>query len=250
MGQGANRPLLGRLADESGGFSMDVSNQDDLYGRIVQAKAKLGREALHGVSIELDGVKVSDPAPQRIPSAYYGQQIVMFGRYFHPGEATLRLRARISGEERLWETRVTLPERDERFPEIERLWALARIQDLQRKIESGGEKSELREAVVDLGTRFSIVSDYTSMIVVREESFEEHGIKRDNKQRVDRERAARAKRARQVVQQTRADQSTPMFGDSPAGGGGGFGAGASGPAFLMLAAGLAGLRAWLRKRDS
>jgi Ca-activated chloride channel family protein len=250
MGQGANRPLLGRMADESGGFSMDVSNQDDLYGRILQAKERLGREALHGVRVEMDGVRVVQPAPQRMPSAYFGQQIVMFGRYFEPDETTLRLTARISGEQKSWETRIALPEHDETYPEIERLWALARIEELQKKIDDKGKDSELREAIVALGTEYSIVSDYTSMLVVREERFDELGIDRKNKRRTETERGARASRAQSVVRPTRADKGQPMFGGAPAHSSGrGGGAGAAGPAFIGLLAGLYGLRSWLRRRS-
>jgi len=42
---------------------MDVSNGDDLYGRLIQAKTKLGREALHGVKLDLDGVGLADEYP-------------------------------------------------------------------------------------------------------------------------------------------------------------------------------------------
>ena len=52
------------------GFSMGISNRDDLYGRILQARDKLSREALHGVRVEMDGVKTFDRSPERIPSAY------------------------------------------------------------------------------------------------------------------------------------------------------------------------------------
>ncbi len=244
MGQGANRPLLGRLAEESGGFSMDVSNQDDLYGRLLQARSRLGREALHGLQLELDGVGGAERSPERLPSLYHGQQLVTFGRYFRPGEATLTLRARISGEERTWKTHITLPEHDETYPELERLWAMARIRELQKQIADAGENSELREAVVGLGTEYSIVSDYTSMIVVAEERFEELGIERRNRRRVEDERAARESQARQVIRQTRADPAKPMFGGSPA-----HGSGAAGPAFVGLLSGLIGLRAWLRRRN-
>ncbi len=246
MGQGANQPLLGRLADESGGFALDVSNQDDLYGRLMQARGKLGHEALHGVRLELADAQVADPAPERMPSAYYGQQIVMFGRYLKPGETTLRLHARISGEDRTWETKVNLPKHDETYPEIERLWALARTQELNRRIEDGGDKSELREAIVDIGTGYSIVTDYTSMLVVREERFEELGIDRANKRRVDHERKAQTNRRQQVSKPTRADRSKPMFGDRKATGGSGMGA--VGPAFVGLMLGLYGVRRWQARR--
>src|SRR5581483_3279033 len=155
MGQGANQPLLGRLAGGSGGFSMDVSNEDDRYGRLMQAKAKLAREAMHGIQVGLEGVPVADLTPERFGNIYFGQQIVAFGRYLKPGEVTLRLRAKISGEDKKWETRIMLPERDENFPGVERLWALSRIQSLKEQIEDGGERSELRQAVVRLGTEYS-----------------------------------------------------------------------------------------------
>lgn len=248
MGQGSNRPLLGRLAEESGGFSLDVSNRDDLYGRIMQAKAKLGREALHGVKFELDGTQVTELSPQRLPAAYFGQQIVMLGRYLEPGDTTLRLRAKISGEKKVWATRITLPEHDETYPEIERLWALSRIRDLQRMIDDGGDRSELREAIVDLGTGYSIVSDHTSMIVVREDRFEELGIKRRNRDRVAGERVARDARRQNAVRPTRADTSQPMFGQDRAHDHSGGGAGAAGPAFFGVLAGLYGMREWLRRR--
>ena len=250
MGQGANQPLLGRLAEESNGFSMDVSNQDDLYGRIVQAKAKLGREALHGVRVEIDGVPVNELAPARLPSAYFGQQITLFGRYSKPGEATLRLRARISGAEKAWETRVRFPESDADYPELERLWALARIKEIRKQIHDGGKESELRQAVVDLGTQYSIVTDYTSMVVMSEERFKELGIDRKNRDRVEKERGAREVRWQAQARDTRADAAQPMFPGEKAhhiGGGGGGGLGAGGPELVALLSALAGAREFLRR---
>lgn len=243
MGQGANRPLLERMAETSGGFSMDVSNRDDLYGRIMQAKAKLGRQALHGIEVELDGVRVADFAPREIPSAYYGQQITLFGRYRKSGATTLRMRARISGEEREWETSIVLPEADDTYPELERLWALARIQDLDRKIQDTGKEGEYRVAIVDLGTEYSIVTDYTSMVVVREEKFEEYGLGRKNRGRVETERLARQIRVQKPARVTRADKKKPMFGNRPSGG-----IGAFGPLTVTLLGGLLGAREYLRRR--
>jgi len=249
MGQGSNRPLLESIAESSGGFSMDISNEDDLYGRLMQARDKLGREALHGVALELKGVGLNDVTPKRMPSAYFGQQIVQFGRYTRPGETTLRLKGRISGEEQVWETKIELPAEDLRFPEIERLWALSRIDDMQQSIGRGEPESEYRGAIVDVATNYSIVSDYTSMIVMREEQFAERGIDRINKRRVTNERAARQQRAQVSIPATRADPARPMFRDKKSHStGGGGGVGASGPLFLGLLAGLGGIRAWVTQR--
>lgn len=246
MGQGANVPLMERIAVETNGFSMDVSNQDDLYGRIVQAKAKLARQALHGVRVEIDGVPVEETAPSRLPSAYFGQQIAVFGRYARPGEAVLRLHARVSGEEKVWETRVVLPERETTYPELERLWALARVRDLKGRIGDDGDEGDLRKEIVKLGTTYSIVTDETSMIVVRKERFDDLGIERKNDRRVAAERSAREARAQQLAPSTRADQAQPMFQGSPAASNG---TGATGPETLGLLAALFGAAEWLRRRS-
>jgi len=246
MGQGANHPLLGRLAEESGGFSLDVSNQDDLYGRLAQAKANLGREAMHGVKVGLEGARLTELAPSRLPSIYFGQQIVVFGRYREPATANLTLDARVSGEDLHWETRVELPEHDVTYPELERLWALARVQDIQKRIEDGDDASELSAAIVDLGTSYSIVTDYTSMIVVEDEKFDELGIERKNKERTAREHEARDARTKQGSIVTRADQNQPMFPGKDAHG---LGGGAVGPWFAGVLAVLLGARAYLRRKE-
>jgi Ca-activated chloride channel family protein len=224
---------------------MDVSNRDDLYGRLVQAKAKLAREAMHGVRLELDGVEATELTPARLPNAYYGQQIVMFGRYERPGRAQLRLKARISGEDRSWETAIDLPDFDTTYPELERLWALATVRDLQERIEDGGEKRNLRNAIVDLGTEYGIVTNYTSMLVVRPERFEELGIERNNERRVQNERVARSTRSQGQPRSTRVDRQQPMYPNQPSPG---LGGGAVGPWFLAALAVLLGGRAIVRRR--
>ena len=247
MGQGANQPLLEGIAKASGGFAMNVSNQDDLYGRVLLAREKLAREALHGVRLTLEGVPVTQVAPEQLPSAYQGEQIAIFGRYLRPGVATLRLSGRISGAERSWETSVVLPEQEETYPELERLWALARIEDFQTRIDRGGNERESRAAIVSLGTAYSIVTDHTSMVVVRPEMFEQHGIDRTNRDRVENERQAREGRLQQYAVSPRADAGNPMFGQRSAPRTGG---GAAGPVFVGLLAGLLGLREAIRRRSS
>ena len=157
----------------------------------------------------------------------------------------MRLHARISGEDRSWETRIALPEYDDRYPEIERMWALSRVEDLMRRIDETGEDGELREAVVGLGTEYSIVTDYTSMVVVREERFEELGIDRKNRERIGRERQAREVRMQQPVRHTRVDQHQPMYGGRS---GHGLGGGAAGPWFLGLIAAASAAGAILRRK--
>jgi Ca-activated chloride channel family protein len=227
LGGGSNLPLMERIAEVSGGFSMSVSNQDDLYGLILQARSKLGLEAMHGIKVELEGVGATEQSSLSFPTIYHGQQIVRFGRYTQPGEGRLKLKARISGRDVEWESRIMFPENDDSYPEIERLWAFATTRELKKQIDDTGKEGELRQAIVDLGEQYSIVTDYTSMVVVEGRQFEEYQIERRNQNRVAKERQARTVRMQTAPQSTRADNSTPMYkGRSSHSTGGGRGGGA------------------------
>ena len=241
IGNSANQPLMDRLAQDSNGFAMNLSESDDIVGRLLQAKARVLHECLHGVSVKFSGEKVRDLTPARPGSLYMGQQLVMFGRYDGDGPVEVTLSARISGQERTWRTRANLPAMDRDNPEIERLWALSRIDELMQQIREEGESSGLRGKVVDLGTSYSLVTDYTSMIVLRDEEAEGLGIDRRNLQRVNREREAQQRREAAPVVSYRVDQ-----GSGPDGGGAfghraapGIGTGPVGPLFVVAAAWLA-----------
>ena len=68
IGNSANQPLLDRLATESGGFAMNISNSDDIIGRIMQAKSKILFENLHDVELKFHGEKVKDLTPSKVGS--------------------------------------------------------------------------------------------------------------------------------------------------------------------------------------
>lgn len=237
IGNSANQPLLERMASESGGFAMNLSESDDIAGRLLQARARMGHECLHDVRLAFQGEKVKDLTPARPGNLYLGQQLVMFGRYTGSGPVEVELQARISGQERSWRTTAELPETDGANPELERLWALSRIDDVMAEVREKGESESLRGRVVELGKAYSLVTDYTSMIVVRQEVFESAGIDRANARRVATERQAQQARAQAPVQSYQVDRSGGgMFKGLPSPG---IGSGPVGPLFVPLAAWLA-----------
>ncbi len=243
MGNSANRPLLTTITDASNGFAMSVSNSDDIVGSILLAKSKVTHEALHGVKLAIKGIKTFDLTPEKIGSLYRGQQLTIFGHYSGGGEAEVSLSGKISGEEKLYRTSFTLPETSTANPELERLWAYASIEQLSREIENFGENADLKQAVTDLGVQYGLVTDYTSMVVVREGAFKQLGIERNNTKRLQRELTAQKQRAAKPIVHRRVDTAKPMFKKSSrpttrnsggsSGGSGGSGGGAG--SFDLLA---------------
>jgi Ca-activated chloride channel family protein len=235
IGNSANQPLMDRLAKESGGFAMNISEGDDIAGRLVQAKAKVLHECLHDVQLSFQGEKVKDLTPARPGSLFMGQQLVMFGRYTGHGEVDVELKAKISGQEQTWRSKANLPLVDTDNPELERLWALSSIEEQMEVIREKGETDSLRKKVVDLGKGYSLVTDYTSMIVLREDEMEAEQIQRNNVQRVERERQAQQIRDSAPVKSYRVDQSSENGGMFGGHGAPRIGSGPVGPLFVAFA---------------
>lgn len=234
MGNSANRPLLENLTRESGGFAVNISNSDDIVGQLLSATSKLGHEALHGAKLKISGVKTTDVTPEVIGSLYRGQQLVVFGHYFGEGNAEVKLSGKVSGQPIEYRTEFAFPATATRNPEIERLWAYSHIQHLKTEIEDFGENPDIKQAIVDLGIEYGLVTDYTSMVVVREDVFDRLGIDRSNKKRLEAEKAAQQQRAQQAVVPNRADKQKPMFNSNRPSYSGGSGGGALDPWTMLV----------------
>jgi Ca-activated chloride channel family protein len=211
LGNSANRPLLQSLVKASNGFAANISNSDDIVGQLLSATSKVTHEALHGVKIRIDGVKTADITPREVGSLYRGQQLVIFGHYWGEGIADVRLTGYISGQEKTYQTRFVFPAVATENPEVERLWAYASVEEALQEIRNFGEDADLQQAVTDLGIEYGLVTDYTAMVVVRDEIFEKHGIKRSNMERLATEEAARQQRAQRPAVSRQVDSQQPMY---------------------------------------
>jgi Ca-activated chloride channel family protein len=232
MGNSANRPLLEGMARVSNGFAMNVSNGDDIAGKLMEATSKLTHEAMHDVSVEFDGVKVTDLAPETIGSLYRGQQLILFGHYWDAGESEVTIRGKVSGQPVSWTTRFDFPEIATDNPELERLWAFALVEDLQDDLDYFGEGPDLEQAIVDVAVEYGLVTRHTSMLVLTEERFEELGVRRHNRDRIAREALARQERAARAVRNHRVDGQQPISSQPRASHGNG--GGDLGPWMLFL----------------
>lgn len=253
LGNSANWPLMRVVCDTSGGFWAQVSNDDDLLGQILLAKSKMTHEALHDVDFEISGGGTYATTEMTVGKLYRGQQLVIFGRYDKPGRAKLKLETRMTGQDKSYSTAFQLPEVDTENPELERLWALERIEALELAEAIGKlPASEARTAILDLGLEYQLVTDETAMVVMTDDAFAARGIDRRNQRRVALERAAQAARRTAGPRDRRVDQQQPMFpsrapSTTSSGGGGG---GAFDPITGALALLLASLGFAARRRRS
>ncbi len=95
----------------------------------------------------------------------------MFGHYRGSGEASVSVNGQISGQNKSYTSSFEFSEAGVLHPEIERLWAFAKIEDLQNRLDYFGEDADIEQAITDIAVENGLVTDHTSMIVLREERF-------------------------------------------------------------------------------
>ncbi|MEX2114645.1 MAG: hypothetical protein WD845_15740 [Pirellulales bacterium] len=110
---------------------------------------------------------------------------------------------------------VTLPERNEANPEIERMWAQHRVERLMREDRREGSQGRQAE-IVRLCEGYSITSEYASFIVLENDAeYQRWKIERRNAARVSRDRNAQLavrQRLEELRRQT-AESIGPQAGD-------------------------------------
>ena len=216
MGNSSNWPLMRVMGEATGGFYAAVSNDDDIAGQILLAKSKVLHESLHHATFKFKGGATSGLTGELPKKIYRGEQLVLFGRYDKAGPATLTLNAKLTGEDKTYTTNFNFPEVDTANPELERLWALAQIEQIEL-LENIGQMppSETKDAIADLGEQYQLVTDHTSMVLLDDATHAARGIDRRNQKRVSIERAAQSVRSQQPATNYQVDAQQPTY-TSPA----------------------------------
>jgi Ca-activated chloride channel family protein len=108
--------------------------------------------------------------PRGIPDLFRGSQVTLIGRYSNEADLKsiqLKLTGRASGASRTYTyTNLSFPLRSDANEYLPRLWATRRVGWLMEQVRSNGEQKELRDEIVDLGTRYGIVTPYTSYLAL------------------------------------------------------------------------------------
>ncbi|HET6879337.1 MAG TPA: VIT domain-containing protein [Pirellulales bacterium] len=221
IGNEINRPLLDRLAIETGGLADYLSGQDEVPRKIGLMQMKLASPVAENLKLRIDGVEIDDLWPQQVPNLYRGQQLTLFGRYRGAGEAKLTLAGDLLGKRETLTATLDFPQANADNPEIERMWAWRKIDGLLSQVRERGESADLKGRIVEAGTKYSIVTPYTAFLVLENEAaYQRFSIERRNLARVENERSA-AERQRTAGPAPASGRELNWSGGGSSGGGGG-----------------------------
>ena len=200
VGNDVNRPLLEQLAEDSGGLAAFLSPGDDFKRQSKAFRRKLMSPVATDLKLAFRGIEVTDLEPAQLPNLYHGSPVRLYGRYRGAGAGAVSLRASLNGV--AWEQTAELefPKEDASNPEIERMWAWKRIDGLLKTADRTSERARVIPEVVRLGEEFSVVTEYTSFLVLENDAeFQRWKIARRNSDRTGRDRVAQAQREKQLA---------------------------------------------------
>lgn len=165
VGHDVNTYLLDSLAEGGRGTVSYISPGENVEESVSSLIRKIRHPALTDLRIVEAPVMLEDGYPQQLPDLFYGEDLVLFGRYRGVGAGGLVIEGNRGGRtERLrFEVEFVGNEPGNTF--IPKLWAARKAGVLTTQVRLHGANPELVEEIRQLGLRYGILTEYTSYLV-------------------------------------------------------------------------------------
>ncbi|HKG22367.1 MAG TPA: VWA domain-containing protein [Blastocatellia bacterium] len=170
VGYDVNTSLLDKLSADNRGASDYIEPQEDLEVKVSNFFTRVNYPVLSELKLEFGEVNAELVYPKTMPDLFKGSQLSLVGRYRNPLNA---VSLRLSGKFGARSETLTFPgqsfsSRGDGNEFLPRLWATRRVGYLMEQIRLNRESRELVDEIVSLGTKFGIVTPYTSFLVTEE----------------------------------------------------------------------------------
>ncbi len=176
VGYDVNIRLLDKLAVDNRGLSDYVRPEEPIESKVSMLYSRIKNPVMTDLSVEVQGVTLTDIYPRPLGDLFEGSQLVIMGRYSGKDLAGLEqdrngarttqvvLKGLYGGEERAFEYPVSITPASQAYPFVSKLWATRRIGWLLDQIQLNGESEEVIDELIDLSLAHGILTPYTSFI--------------------------------------------------------------------------------------
>jgi len=167
IGSDVNTHLLRRIAEKFRGTDEYVESNESIEEKISLFYKKISKPVLSSPQITVEGIKIFDVVPDRIPDIFAGTQIQVFGKFKNTGDAKIILTGKVQGKK----TQLVFNKKFENNFEnnyIPELWATRKIAFLLENYRLNKE-AELKEEILKLSKKYGIITPFTGIIVAPDE---------------------------------------------------------------------------------
>ena len=180
VGNDVNTRLLDKIASENSGLAEYVEPTENLEIKVSNFFTKVNSPVLTDLNLDFGQLKVDYMYPRKMTDIFKGTQLTLIGRYKNSSELEnisfklTGMKAKRNKTYRYNNLDFPLNSRTNEF--LPRLWAARRVGFLVESIRSNGQNKELQDEIVQLGTRYGIVTPYTSYLAIEGASVSERRL--------------------------------------------------------------------------
>lgn len=171
IGSSVNRFLLDNMAKHGRGEVEYVALTDDGSAAARRFHERVRNPLLTDISIDWNGMPVSEVYPKTIPDLFGAKPVIVNGRYGGDGQGVIRLKGKMSGRDFVRDIPVDFSSKDKRDV-LATLWARTRIDDLMAQdfngMQQGTMKDDVKQAITQLGLDYRLMTQFTSFVAVEE----------------------------------------------------------------------------------
>jgi Ca-activated chloride channel family protein len=171
IGSSVNRYLLDNMARYGRGEVEYVALNDDGSAAARRFHERVRNPLLTDISIDWNGLAVSDVYPKTVPDLFGAKPVIVNGRYTGNGKGTIRLKGKMSGRDFVRDIPVDFSS-NQSHDVLATLWARTRVDDLMSKdlagAQRGAMKDEVKQSIIQLGLDYRLMTQFTSFVAVEE----------------------------------------------------------------------------------
>lgn len=171
IGSSVNRFLLDNMAKHGRGEVEYVALNDDGSAAARRFHERVRNPLLTDISIDWNGVPVSDVYPKTIPDLFSAKPVTLTGRYGGDGRGVIRLKGKMSGREFVRDIPVDFSSQA-KHDVLATLWARTRVDDLMGQDFNGAQRGTIRDdvkqSIIQLGLDYRLMTQFTSFVAVEE----------------------------------------------------------------------------------
>lgn len=172
IGSSVNRFLLDGMAKYGRGEVEYVALNDDGSAAARRFHERVRNPLLTDISVDWNGLPVADVYPKQIPDLFGAKPVILSGRYTGGGKGTIRLKGKMSGVDFVREIPVEFSSSQAQNDVLGTLWARTRVDDLMSQdfkgAQQGAMKDEVKQAIIQLGLDYRLMTQFTSFVAVEE----------------------------------------------------------------------------------
>jgi len=175
VGTAVNRYLLSEMGRMGRGFTRYMDPTESVEEVAHELAQRLQSPVLTDIEIDWGELKNFETYPQRIPDLFAGQTVRVQGRFANTGNYNITVNGRVNGRKASLPLQLSLQEENNEGEAIALIWARSAIKDTMRElVTSSGSSTSLdliKQKVIDLGLKFSLVTRWTAFVAVSEKIY-------------------------------------------------------------------------------